>query len=124
MFGAYETVTCERYFLQVSTSQTPSKIFKKAGHTMLIIQPIGGLCIAPVLLTKVLKNITVTIGNDEKTATDVEKMGGVNINTSHGEVISDKRNKIYTSPCYMLNANLMDIHDCAYNLVSTMLDNM
>ena len=87
-------------------------------------KPIGGLCIAPVLLTKVLKNITVTIGNDEKTATDVEKMGGVNINTSHGEVISDKRNKIYTSPCYMLNANLMDIHDCAYNLVSTMLDNM
>ena len=61
-------------------------------------KPIGGLCIAPVLLTKVLKNITVTIGNDEKTATDVEKMGGVNINTSHGEVISDKRNKIYNHP--------------------------
>ena len=59
-------------------------------------KPIGALCIAPVLLAKVLKDITITVGNDENTAKDVVKMGGKNINTVSGEVISDKENK---SPC-------------------------
>ena len=87
-------------------------------------KPIGALCIAPVLLAKVLKDITITVGNDENTAKDVAKMGGKNINTVLGEVISDKENKIYSTPCYMLDANLKDIHVCAYNLISTMLENM
>ncbi|MBO4738854.1 MAG: hypothetical protein J5606_04755, partial [Bacteroidales bacterium] len=64
------------------------------------------------------------VGNDENTAKDVAKMGGKNINTVLGEVISDKENKIYSTPCYMLDANLKDIHVCAYNLISTMLENM
>ncbi len=87
-------------------------------------KPIGALCIAPVLLAKVLKDITITVGNDENTAKDVVKMGGKNINTVSGEVISDKENKIYSTPCYMLDADLKDIHACAYNLISTMLENM
>lgn len=87
-------------------------------------KPIGALCIAPVLIAKVLKDITITVGNDENTAKDVAKMGGKNINTVLGEVISDKENKIYSTPCYMLDANLKDIHVCAYNLISTMLENM
>ena len=86
--------------------------------------PIGALCLAPVLLAKVLNDITVTIGNDEITAQDIVKMGSTNINTSAGEVISDKRNKIFSTPAYMLDATLSDIAEGAENLISTMLDNM
>ncbi|MDR0602816.1 MAG: isoprenoid biosynthesis glyoxalase ElbB [Bacteroidales bacterium] len=87
-------------------------------------KPIGALCIAPVLLAKVLNNITVTIGNDDATAHDIIQMGSHNINTTSGEVISDKINKIFTTPAYMLNATIMDIAEGADNLISTMLDNM
>ncbi len=87
-------------------------------------KPIGALCIAPVLLAKVLKGITVTIGNDDATAHDITVMGGHNINTSSGEVISDKINKIFSTPAYMLDATISDIAEGANNLVSTMLDNM
>jgi len=39
-------------------------------------KPIGALCIAPVLITKVLGDVTVTIGNDAQTASDIVAMGG------------------------------------------------
>jgi enhancing lycopene biosynthesis protein 2 len=87
-------------------------------------KPIGALCIAPVLLAKVLNNITVTIGNDDATEQDIVKMGSTNINTSAGEVISDIQNKIFSTPAYMLDATISDIADGADNLISTMLDNM
>ena len=87
-------------------------------------KPIGALCIAPVLLAKVLENIIVTIGNCEATAADVKSFGSRNINTSSGGVVSDKTNKIFTTPAYMLDATISDIADGANNLVDVMLDNM
>ncbi|MBP5412788.1 MAG: isoprenoid biosynthesis glyoxalase ElbB [Bacteroidales bacterium] len=87
-------------------------------------KPLGALCISPVLLTKVLGDITTTIGNDENTAQHITTMGGHNINTAIGEVIIDKQHKIYSTPCYMLPTDIKGIHECAYNLVSDMLDNM
>lgn len=86
--------------------------------------PIGALCISPVLLTKVLGNITTTIGNDEHTAANIAAMGGQNINTGIGEVITDKQHKIYSTPCYMLSTGIKGIHECAYNLIEAMINNM
>jgi enhancing lycopene biosynthesis protein 2 len=51
-------------------------------------------------------------------------MGSHNINTSHGEVVSDKVNKIFSTPAYMLNASILDIAEGANNLIAAMLDNM
>ncbi len=87
-------------------------------------KPIGALCIAPVLLAKVLKNITVTVGTDPKTIQDVEKMGATHINTQQTEVISDRQNMIFSTPCYMLPATISDIADSADNLVTAILENI
>ncbi len=87
-------------------------------------KPIGGLCIAPVLIAKVLGDITVTVGSDSATIADVEKMGASHVNTQITEVISDKQNLIFTTPCYMLNATIADIADSADNLVRTMIEYM
>ena len=86
--------------------------------------PIGGLCIAPVLLAKVLGSITVTVGTDAQTIQDVEKMGASHVNTQITEVISDKQNLIFTTPCYMLPASITDIANSAENLIKTMLEYM
>ncbi len=75
-------------------------------------KPIGALCISPVLITRVLGNVTVTIGNDASTASDITAMGGIHETKRHGEVSVDKKNRIVTAPAYMLNATITEIaHD-------------
>lgn len=93
-------------------------------ETYALKKPIGALCIAPVLLAKVLGDITITVGTDPKTIADVEKMGAHHINTQQTEVISDKANMIFSSPCYMLPATIADIADCAENLIQAILENI
>jgi enhancing lycopene biosynthesis protein 2 len=72
-------------------------------------KPIGALCISPVLITRVLGDVTVTIGDDLTTASDITAMGGRHEAKRHGEVSIDKKNRIVTAPAYMLNATITDI---------------
>lgn len=87
-------------------------------------KPIGALCIAPVMLSRILGDITITIGNDEETISNVEKFGSQHINTQQGGVIADKQNMVFTTPCYMLPARISDIADCAENLIESILENI
>ncbi len=87
-------------------------------------KPIGALCISPAIVAKVLKGTVVTIGNDKNTAETIEKMGGTNVVTKHGEITIDENFNVYTTPCYMLDASIVDIADGAMNIVSAMMKNM
>lgn len=87
-------------------------------------KPIGALCIAPVMIAKVLGDVTITVGNDEGTIANVLSFGSKHINTQQTEVISDKQNMVFTTPCYMLPARISDISDCAQNLIDAILENM
>jgi enhancing lycopene biosynthesis protein 2 len=84
-------------------------------------KPIAALCIAPVLLAKVLGNVKITIGQDQGTADALKSLGAIHENTDHGEVLIDSQNKIFTTPCYMLDANIMQIGDGAENVVRAVL---
>jgi enhancing lycopene biosynthesis protein 2 len=85
-------------------------------------KPIGALCIAPAVIARILGNVEVTIGNDPGTAATIEKMGGKHIRTSHGQVVVDKKNNVFTTPCYMLDANIVQIYDGATKVVREMLN--
>lgn len=80
-------------------------------------KPIGALCISPALIVKILKTGNVTIGADEGTAEAITKMGGIHSITTHTKVIVDAKNKILTTPCYMLDATISQIALSAQNLV-------
>ncbi len=84
-------------------------------------KPIGALCISPVLLAKVLSDVELTIGRDPATAAGVEAVGATHINTTHGEIIIDMKYKVITTPCYMLDANIVQIGTGAENVVKAML---
>ncbi|HAJ99713.1 MAG TPA: isoprenoid biosynthesis protein ElbB [Bacteroidales bacterium] len=84
-------------------------------------KPIGALCIAPVLLSKILGRGVVTIGADAGVAQAIEKLGGVHNAASHGQVVTDKENKLYTTPCYMLDADIAQIGEGAENIVAAIL---
>ncbi|MCG8581266.1 MAG: isoprenoid biosynthesis glyoxalase ElbB [Bacteroidales bacterium] len=85
-------------------------------------KPIGALCIAPAVIAKILGEVTVTIGQDEGTAQAIEAMGGNHEKTNHGEVVVDEANKIATTPCYMLDANILQIAEGADNVVKAVLE--
>jgi len=87
-------------------------------------KPIGALCIAPVLFAKILETIDVTIGQDKGTAEAISAMGANHLETTHGEVVIDKKYKAVTTPCYMLDANIGQIGDGANNIVKALLDLM
>ena len=84
-------------------------------------KPIGALCIAPAVIARILGNVEVTIGNDPGTVAVIEKMGGKHIKATHGEVVVDKKNKVFTTPCYMLDATIVQIYEGATNVVREMI---
>ncbi len=71
-------------------------------------KPIGALCIAPVIIAKVL-GAEVTIGTDDGTAAAINALGGKHANKSHNEVAVDIKNKVVTTPCYMLAENVYQV---------------
>lgn len=85
-------------------------------------KPIGALCISPVVIAKVLGNIEVTIGQDTGTANVVQVFGATHKKTNHGEVVIDSKNKVFTTPCYMLDATIVQIAEGAENVVKAMLE--
>jgi enhancing lycopene biosynthesis protein 2 len=87
-------------------------------------KPIGALCIAPAFIAKILKDVSVTIGKDKGTAETIEAMGATHVETNHGDVVFDEENLVFTTPCYMLDATIIDIDDGANNIVKAILEKM
>ena len=84
-------------------------------------KPVGALCISPVILAKILGDVELTIGQDTDTAEAIQKMGARHTETSHGEVVVDKKYKVVTTPCYMLDASIDQIGEGAENVVDAVL---
>jgi enhancing lycopene biosynthesis protein 2 len=85
-------------------------------------KPIGALCISPVILAKVLGEVELTIGQDEATIEGIRTAGAKHTKTTHGEVVVDKKYKVVTTPCYMLDASIDQIGLGAENVVKKILE--
>lgn len=97
---------------------------KAVQETLKAKKPIGALCISPAFIAKIIQGVNVTVGDDEGTIGAIEKMGGQHVKTTHGDVVVDEENKVFTTPCYMLEADITDIDDGASNIVTEMLKYM
>jgi enhancing lycopene biosynthesis protein 2 len=84
-------------------------------------KPIGAMCIAPIIIGKLFPGTNVTTGDDNASAGFIQKMGSDYTKTTHGEVIIDKSRKIFTTPCYMLDADIVQIAEGTENIVKEML---
>lgn len=73
-------------------------------------KPIGALCIAPALVAKVLgrANPTLTIGNDAMTARALAAMGARHENCAVDDIVIDQRNRLVTTPAYMLAGSIKE----------------
>lgn len=85
-------------------------------------KPIGAMCIAPLMVAKVLGNVNVTMGSgDCKQAKELTQIGCKHTETTHGGVAIDKENKVFSTPCFMLDASLKDVYQGAWNLVEEII---
>jgi len=66
-------------------------------------KPIAGICIAPVLLAKILgsEKVTITIGNDPETIAEVLKTGAQHELCPVDDYVTDRETKVVTTPAYM-----------------------
>ena len=85
--------------------------------------PIGAMCIAPVLIAKVLgsEGVKVTIGNDEKVAASIAKTGAVHENKEATEVCVDTVHKVVTTPAYMLAQSIKEVCEGADNMIKALI---
>jgi len=74
-------------------------------------KPVGALCIAPATLVRAVADRApeVTIGNDTGTAAAIGKMGGIHIDCTVDQAHVDSKNKIVTTPAYMLGPGIKDV---------------
>ena len=88
-------------------------------------KPIGAICIAPVVIAAVLGKqlaATVTIGTDSGTAAEIEKTGARHQECPVHEIVVDRKNKIVSTPAYMLATRISEVADgidkCVKEVVS------
>jgi enhancing lycopene biosynthesis protein 2 len=76
-------------------------------------KPVAALCIAPVLLARVLGDEgfshTLTIGNDKETAQTLALMGSTHAECAVDKCVYDHHNKIITTPAYMLGTRISEV---------------
>ena len=87
-------------------------------------KPVGALCIAPATLVRALgdRGPEVTIGSDPDTASAIEAMGGVHKVCTVDMVHVDARNKVVTTPAYMLGPGIKDVARGIEKLVAKVLE--
>jgi len=66
-------------------------------------KPIGAICVAPVLIAKVLggADVTVTVGSNAETISEIKKTGSHHEICDVTDYITDRANKVVTTPAYM-----------------------
>jgi enhancing lycopene biosynthesis protein 2 len=73
---------------------------------------LGFICIAPALFARAAKNVDntskITIGNDQETANQIEKLGSQHEICTVDDFIVDEENKIVSTPAYMLADNISE----------------
>jgi len=84
-------------------------------------KPIGAMCVSPVLVADTIKGVELTLGAPCGASEAAEKRGAKHKVTTHGEVTVDTKNKVATTPCYMLDANIAQIAEGADHIVDELL---
>ncbi|MBI3591478.1 MAG: isoprenoid biosynthesis glyoxalase ElbB [Candidatus Melainabacteria bacterium] len=87
-------------------------------------KPIGAICIAPNVIAKVFgdKNIELTIGNDQGTASNLEKMGAKHIKKEVDDIVVDHKNLIISTPAYMLAGGPAEVEAGINKLIKAIVE--
>ena len=87
-------------------------------------KPLGFVCISPVIAAKVLgaKKVKLTIGNDPGTAQALSTLGAVHVESPVDQIVVDEKNKVVSTPAYMLGPTIAPVAAGIEKLVGAVLD--
>jgi enhancing lycopene biosynthesis protein 2 len=77
-------------------------------------KPIGAICIAPALVAAALGKEyapQLTIGTDEGTAAAINQTGSSHVNCPVTGIVVDEKNRIVSTPAYMLANRISEAHE-------------
>ena len=88
-------------------------------------KPIGAICIAPVMIAKILQNLDrkgkVTGGFNKQILTDIESMGMITEKVNAKEIVIDYENKIVSTPAYVEANSIKEVAEGIEKLVDAVL---
>lgn len=87
-------------------------------------KPIGAICIAPATIAAILGNEIhpkLTIGTDAGTAQALEQLGAKHKKCLVKELVVDEKNKIVSTPAYMLATHISEVFEGITKLVKEVI---
>lgn len=88
-------------------------------------KPVMAMCIAPMVLAKVLGRygVEITLGKNDCTAAVVARqLGAKTVECTATEAYEDREHRVYTTPAYMVGSRISEIFAGAEKLVSLIED--
>lgn len=87
-------------------------------------KPIAAICIAPVIIAKILghRHVEITLGNDSGVMKEAGKTGAHIIECPATDYITDRSHKVVTTPAYMLDAKPHEVFQGISGLVKEFIE--
>jgi enhancing lycopene biosynthesis protein 2 len=122
-FGAAKNL-CD-FAMKGSAASVNPEVSRLLKEMAVAKKPIGAVCIAPALIAAVLGREyapTVTIGTDAGTAAEIDKTGAIHQTCPVTEFVIDRKNKLVTSPAYMLAKRISEVAEGIDKCVKEVID--
>lgn len=74
-------------------------------------KPIGAICIAPAVVSRLVPGVKLTIGDDAGTAAALEGMGTTHCDCTVTDFVVDEEKKVVSTPAYMLGPWVKDVNE-------------
>lgn len=84
-------------------------------------KPMGFICIAPMMITKIFYGAKLTIGNDRGLSMQINELGSEHINCSAKDVIVDKNNNVVSTPANMIANGIDEVYEGIHKLVKELV---
>lgn len=99
------------------------QVARLVGETMEAGKPIGAICIAPAMMAAAARDrgLELTIGTDVGTSEALAAMGAKPASHAVDEIHVDERNRVVTTPAYMLGPGPAAINKGIHKLVDKVL---
>lgn len=116
-FGAATNLSS--FAVEGASMKVDAQVEKAVMDTYAAKKILAAMCIAPVIFGKLIPGALLTVGHDDATNEALRQMGARPKDVYSAEVVIDKENAIYTTPCYMLpEATLLTVAECCRKLVA------
>ncbi len=111
-FGAAKNL-CD-FGVKGAEAEVLPELLRLLKEVMAAKKPIGAICIAPALLAAALGREyapLLTIGTDEGTAAAINRTGSNHVNCPVTEFVVDEKNRIVSTPAYMLASRISEAYE-------------